>query len=91
MMQRSCHIALHAAAMIGCRAAVQQVLDARESVFEDVTLLQSSRAATFRGYTDAQEPANLSYAVRGMPMLNRCPNAHGGNDCGFKVSRPATE
>mmetsp|Transcript_64500 Transcript_64500/g.133660 ORF Transcript_64500/g.133660 Transcript_64500/m.133660 type:complete len:411 (-) Transcript_64500:62-1294(-) len=90
MMQRSCHIALHAAAMIGCRAAVQQVLvapgaqDARESVFEDVTLLQSSRAATFRGYTDAQEPANLSYAVRGMPMLNRCPNAHGGNDCGFK-------
>ena len=38
-----------------------------------------------------EEPANLSYAVRGMPMLNRCPNAHGGNDCGFKVSRPATE
>ncbi|CAE7760977.1 unnamed protein product [Symbiodinium sp. CCMP2456] len=92
MVLRSCHIALHAAAMIGCSAsaAVRQgpvapgTQDACKSASEDVALLQSSRAATSRDMAE-EEPANLSYAVRGMPpMLARCPSARGDNDCKFK-------
>ncbi|CAE7863195.1 unnamed protein product [Symbiodinium microadriaticum] len=76
---------------LGCSAsaAVRQGLvapgnqDACKPVSEDVALLQSSRAATSRDMAE-EEPANLSYAARGMPISARCASAHGENDCKFK-------
>lgn len=83
----SCLIALHAAAMIGCSVAVRPGLvapgaqDARESISEDVALLQHSKGKAFGGDTTEAEESSLTYAVRGIPPVPQCPKSH---DCPFR-------